>query len=154
MFDFLGPQGEFILRLVAATILGAVVGFEREYVGKAAGLRTFSLVSLGACLFTILSAVGFDEYIKSPQSFDPSRVAAQVVVGIGFLGAGLIIFRGFRVEGLTTAAGLWTSAAIGMSVGVGQYVLAFTTASLVVIIFVLFRRVEPKEHDGHKDHVL
>jgi len=146
-----------IIKLTVATVLGAVVGFEREYVGKAAGLRTFSLVSLGSCLFTILSVWGFQQFVGIPGfSFDPSRIAAQVTVGIGFLGAGLIIFRGFRVEGLTTAAGLWVSAAIGMAVGLGFYVLSLVTAVLVLIIFFFFKRVEPKEHMGepHRDDVM
>lgn len=141
-------------KLVAAVILGAVVGFEREYVGKAAGLRTFSLVSLGSCLFTVLSVSGFQQFSHVPGfAFDPSRLAAQVVVGIGFLGAGLIIFRGFRVEGLTTAAGLWVSAAVGMAVGLGFYMVALVTAALVLVIFFFLKRVEPKEHpiQHHED---
>ena len=144
-----------IFKLALAVLLGAVVGFEREYVGKAAGLRTFSLVSLGSCLFTILSAWGFTQFSGMPGfTFDPSRIAAQVTVGIGFLGAGLIIFRGFRVEGLTTAAGLWVSAAIGMAVALGFYVLSFVTAILVLIIFFFLKRVEPKEHAPHREDMM
>ena len=155
MFDVLDPQWVFVPRLVLAVLLGAFVGFEREYFGKAAGLRTFSLVSLGSCLFTILSLAGFQEIAAQTGAvIDPSRIAAQVVVGIGFLGAGLIIFRGFRVEGLTTAAGLWVSAAIGMSVGVGMYLLAVVTSVLMVIIFFFLKRIEPEEHEGRHDHIL
>jgi len=155
MLDFLDPEWIFVPRLLLAALLGAVVGFEREYFGKAAGLRTFSLVSLGACLFTVLSLAGFQEIAAQTGAvIDPSRIAAQVVVGIGFLGAGLIIFRGFRVEGLTTAAGLWVSSAIGMSVGVGMYLLAAVTSILMVIIFFFLKRIEPEEHDGHRDHAL
>ena len=153
----MGIDVVMIIKLTVATVLGAVVGFEREYVGKAAGMRTFSLVSLGSCLFTILSAWGFQQFVGTPGfSFDPSRIAAQVITGIGFLGAGLIIFRGFRVEGLTTAAGLWVSAAIGMAVGLGFYVLSLVTAVLVLVIFFFLKHLEPKEHVGgpHRDDVI
>lgn len=121
----------FLIQILLSGLLGAVIGSEREMIGKAAGLRTFTLVSIGATLFTILSVHGF-----GGSGFDPSRVAAQIVTGIGFLGAGVIIQQGLRVKGLTTAAGMWASAAVGMAVGLGMYVLAIATA--IVIFFVLF----------------
>src|SRR3989441_11383310 len=99
-----------MLRLLVALVLGAIVGLERERVERAAGLRTVTMVSLGACLFTIVGAYGFSQT-------DPSRVAAQIVTGIGFLGAGTIFLRKDLVRGLTTAATIWTVAAIGMAAG-------------------------------------
>ena len=119
----------YILQMVLALVLGSILGAQREYMGKAAGLRTYALVTFGSALFTHLSQVGFTG--GEGVQFDPSRVASQVVVGIGFLGAGLIIFRGVHVEGLTTAAGLWAAAAVGMAVGVGFYGMAISATILV-----------------------
>lgn len=119
-----------LLRLVLATVLGAVVGFERERAGKPAGIRTHGMVSLGAALFTVVSLDGF----QGPG--DRARVAAQVVAGIGFLGAGAILHGGAGVQGLTTAAALWVTAAIGMAVGVGMTLMSLVTTLLV---FVLLR---------------
>ena len=129
--------------------LGAVIGMEREVHGKAAGLRTYALVSLGACLFTIISIYGFREF--APVGFDPSRIASQVVVGIGFIGAGLIFLRGNEVQGLTTAAGLWISAAIGMGVAVKMYWISVFTSLLAVFILRVMRWVEPYFHGAHKN---
>lgn len=121
--------GEAILRLVAAAGLSGVIGFEREVAQKAAGMRTHMLVGLGAGLFTLLGESAF-------ATADPARVAAQVVAGVGFLGAGAIFRHGFTVRGLTTAAGLWTSAAIGMASGIGAYAVA--VAATVVAVTVLY----------------
>jgi putative Mg2+ transporter-C (MgtC) family protein len=108
------------LRLAAAAGLGAVVGLERELDEKAAGLRTHMLVASGSALFTLVSAYGYSAFVGQPHtSFDPSRIAAQIVTGIGFLGAGVIFRQGFTVRGLTTAASLWIVAAIGMAAGIG-----------------------------------
>jgi putative Mg2+ transporter-C (MgtC) family protein len=106
-----------LLRVVAAAALGGAIGLERELDEKAAGLRTHLLVSLGAALFTLVGAYGFAEFPRS--SIDPSRIAAQIVTGIGFLGAGVIFRQGFAVRGLTTAASLWLVAAVGMAAGAG-----------------------------------
>jgi putative Mg2+ transporter-C (MgtC) family protein len=127
---------EMILRLALAAVLASIVGIERERLQWAAGLRTHMLVSVGACLFMIVSAFGFtDALTQSNVSLDPSRVAAQVVSGIGFLGAGTILFRGEIVKGLTTAASLWAVAAVGLASGSGLYVGAiFTTALLLLIL--------------------
>jgi putative Mg2+ transporter-C (MgtC) family protein len=112
--------GETFLRLLVAAALGGLVGLERELEEKAAGLRTHMLVSVGSALFTIVGAYGFQEFFTSGSvSFDPSRVAAQIVTGIGFLGAGVIFRQGFTVRGLTTAASLWLVAAVGMAAGAG-----------------------------------
>lgn len=134
--EWLSPQEvRIFLQLLLAVFLGGLIGIEREYVGKAAGVRTYALVCLGATLFTILSREAFQNFIGKPGvSIDPTRIAGQVVLGIGFIGAGLIIFRGFRIEGLTTAAGLWVSAAIGMAIGAEFYSIAIFTAALVFII--------------------
>ena len=105
---------QMIFRLVLATILGSVVGWNREHLDWAAGLRTHMLVALGSCLVMLVASFGFMDMINHPQvALDPSRVAAQVVTGVGFLGAGTIIFRRDAVRGLTTAASLWAVAAVG-----------------------------------------
>ena len=131
-----------IIQLLLAVFLGGLMGIEREYVGKAAGVRTFSLVSLAACLFTILSREAFNVFLVIEGiSYDPSRMAGNVIIGIGFLGAGLIIFRGIKIEGLTTAAALWAVSAVGMAVGCRFYVIAIFAALLVVLILAVFRRL-------------
>ena len=130
---------EFILRIFSAAFLGGLIGLEREWRAKEAGLRTHFLVALGSALFMIVSAYGFsDVHMDGMTSrWDVSRVAAQVVSGIGFIGAGTIIFRKAEniVSGLTTAAGLWVTAAIGLACGGGMYVLA--TASTILVLFGL-----------------
>lgn len=117
---------DFFIRLALASLFGAMIGLERELRAKEAGTRTHFLVALGSALFTILSQYGFDAALReysSMASFDPSRIAAQVVTGIGFIGAGTIIFQKHVVRGLTTAAGLWVTSAIGMTAGAGLYAL-------------------------------
>ncbi len=123
-----------LIRLLVATALGALIGFEREYRAKEAGVRTHLLVALGACLFMILSIYGFDFMLdRDHVSFDPSRIASQVLTGIGFIGAGTIILQKQMVRGLTTAAGLWVTAAIGLACGAGMYVIAIVTAVIVLV---------------------
>lgn len=123
------------MRLIVAAVLGAGIGVEREVHGHPAGMRTHLLVSLGSALFTILSIHGFGELSGAPGQapVDPSRVAAQIVSGIGFLGAGAILKDGFTIRGLTTAASLWATAAIGMAAGAGQWTLA-VVGTLIVIV--------------------
>lgn len=116
------------IRLAAALLLGGAIGLEREYRSKDAGFRTHFLVALGSALFTIISQYGFTDGLR-----DSSRIAAQIVSGIGFLGAGIIIFQKNMVRGLTTAAGLWVTAAIGMACGTGMYAVAAITTALVLI---------------------
>ena len=124
---------EFVLRLLAAMAMGAAIGFEREYHAKEAGLRTHLLVALGSCLFMILSVYGFDFMLgRDHVSYDPSRIASQVVTGIGFIGAGTIILQKQVVRGLTTAAGLWVTAAIGLACGNGMYLVALITTAIVL----------------------
>jgi putative Mg2+ transporter-C (MgtC) family protein len=121
---------ELLLRLALAAALGAAIGVERELREREAGLRTHTLVSLGAALFTIAGAYGFGDF---HGSFDPTRIAAQVVTGIGFLGAGAIIRQGLAVRGLTTAATLWVVAAIGLTAGAGYYAAAAITTAIVLL---------------------
>lgn len=126
---------EFVLRLFVAAMLGGVIGLEREYRAKEAGFRTHFLVALGSGLFMILSQFGFNDVLGHYEqvSLDPSRIASQVVTGIGFIGAGTIIFQKHVVRGLTTAAGLWVTSAIGMTAGAGMYVLSIATTVLVLL---------------------
>lgn len=128
-------QFEMFVQISLAFGLGGLLGLQREYSHKAAGLRTYSLVAVGAALFTIISLNGFNEFLLMDGSrYDPSRIASNIVVGIGFLGAGVIIFRGVKVEGLTTAAGMWIAAGIGMAIGVKMYALAIFTTLLVFLV--------------------
>ena len=126
---------EFLIRITVAAVLGGLIGLEREYRAKEAGYRTHFLVAMGSALFMIVSAYGFGEAMVSDlHRWDVSRVAAQVVSGIGFIGAGTIIFRKSEnvVVGLTTAAGLWVTAAIGLACGGGLYVLSVGSTLLVL----------------------
>jgi len=126
---------EFVLRIFVAALLGGMIGLEREYRAKEAGFRTHFLVALGSALFMIVSAYGFEGAMQTPEHrWDVSRVAAQVVSGIGFIGAGTIIFHKSEnvVRGLTTAAGVWVTAAIGLACGGGMYVLSFASTILVL----------------------
>jgi putative Mg2+ transporter-C (MgtC) family protein len=127
---------EALLRLSLAAVLGGAIGIEREIREREAGLRTHLLVSLGSALFTITSAYGFHAFLTSGQSVvraDPTRIAAQIVTGIGFLGAGAIIRQGLSVRGLTTAATLWVVAAVGLASGAGYYSAAVITTALVLV---------------------
>jgi putative Mg2+ transporter-C (MgtC) family protein len=147
---------EVLLRVVLAGVFGGAIGAEREIREREAGLRTHMLVSIGAALFTLVSAYGFSDFHFSNASgitYDPTRIAAQVVTGIGFLGAGAIIRQGLSVRGLTTAASLWVVAAIGLATGAGYYSAALITTVVVlvslwplrIIAFRLFERVRPGE---------
>ena len=130
-----------IIRLALAVILGGVIGFEREVRGHSAGLRTNILVCLGSCLIMLTSQYIFDIY-KNSATVDPGRIAAGIVTGIGFLGAGAIIRSGEAVRGLTTAAGIWLVAGIGMAIGAGFYLAGLITAVLTIIVLYGLRRLE------------
>ncbi len=136
---------EILIRLFLAAFLGALIGLERERKDWSAGTRTHMLVSVGACLFMIVSAFGFSDILGYDSvELDPSRVAAQVVSGIGFIGAGAILFlKQGTVRGLTTAAGLWTVAAIGLATGGGMYVAAIATT---VIALLILWAMQPIQH--------
>ena len=125
----LSPTLEFIIRLLVASLIGAIIGFERKYRAKGAGVGTHVLVAIGAALFMIVSQDGF----AGANRFDAARVAAGVVSGIGFLGGGIILKQQNRVSGLTTAAGLWVTAAMGLAIGSGLYILAGSCALIVLI---------------------
>ncbi len=129
---------QMFLRLLVAVVLGALVGYERERAGKPAGVRTHGMVSLGSALFAVVSLHGFG------NASDPSRVAAQIVTGIGFLGAGAILHQRGSVHGLTTAASLWVTAAIGLAVGVGMVFMSLATAILVFLLLHFGPRPRPK----------
>jgi len=139
------PQIQIIFQLFLAALLGALIGLEREYKKKQAGLQTYSLVALGACLFTIVAFKLFNFWIgKAGVSFDPSRVIQAVAIGIGFLGAGVIFHRRDSIEGLTTAAGLWVTASIGIAVGSNFHFLAVFATFLVIGILAGLGLVEEK----------
>lgn len=141
---------DFVIRILAAIVLGFLLGLERELTNKYAGLRTHILVCLGACVFTIISIYGFPTFVDGdnvivPQATgirDSGRVAAQIVSGIGFIGAGAVLRNGPMIIGLTTAATLWISAAIGMTCGVGMYEIAIVTTILSVAVLTVIRVFE------------
>lgn len=130
-------QFAMIPHLLLALVLGLIIGMEREFVGKEAGTKTYSLVTLGSALFTVLA---FD-----PNFPDPSRIISQIVTGIGFLGAGLIIFHENKVHGLTTAAGLWAMAGVGVAAGMGYFTLAILGAAMVFAILFGLRKLRLEE---------
>lgn len=147
---------DLLARLGAAAALGAAIGIERELRDREAGLRTHVLVSVGSALFTIVSAYGFHDFLVNGGSIvqaDPTRIAAQIVTGIGFLGAGAIIREGLSIRGLTTAATLWGVAAIGMAAGAGYYLAALFGTGIVILTlwplralaFRLLERARPEE---------
>lgn len=139
-------NSELLIRIVISISLGFIIGLERELTNKSAGLRTHILVCLGSTIFTILSLYGFTDQ-TIPQNFsrlqnDPSRIAAQIVTGIGFIGGGAVLHHGFSVSGLTTAASLWIVASIGMAVGVGAYHVAVVATILAFCVLVFIRILE------------
>jgi len=134
------------LQLLLAALLGGSIGLEREYKRKEAGLKTFSLVSLGACFFTVVGVYlgSHPSHLSFLGQIDPARVIQAVAIGIGFIGSGLIIHQRGQVEGLTTAAALWAAAAIGIGVGVRMYLLAILGALVTIGILAGFRLIEEK----------
>ncbi|MGH2675782.1 MAG: MgtC/SapB family protein [Actinomycetota bacterium] len=134
---------ELVLRLLGAAGAGALIGFERELRDQPAGFRTHMLVALGSCVFTVISAYGFGALVgeRGYVRVDPSRIAAQIVTGIGFLGAGVIFRQGLTVRGLTTAASLWVTAALGMAVGAGAYLVAGAGTAVALLTIVALRPV-------------
>ena len=140
----LGLEGDLAIRLLLASLFGAAVGFERELHGHPAGMRTHLLVSLGSALFTVLSAYGFGA--TGQPGVDPTRIAAQIVSGIGFLGAGAILKEGLSIRGLTTAASLWATAAIGLAAGAGEHLLAIVGTGIVLFSLWPLNRVADRIH--------
>lgn len=149
-FSIFGP---LLVRLVLAALCGTVLGLERTIAGKHAGVRTYALVALGSALFVIISELEIARYLGQAAglTLDPLRIASQVVVGIGFLGAGLIIFRESKISGLTTAAGLWVTAAVGVAAGFGLLALALVATVLTLFIFTFLwlfeKRIKPERHE-------
>lgn len=144
---FINPElhAWMLVRLLMAALLGSFVGYERERTGKPAGLRTHGMVGLGAALFTVVSLQGFG------LGSDSSRVAAMIVSGIGFIGAGAILHERGGVQGLTTAASLWATAAIGMAVGVGMFSMSIATTILVFALLRFAPKITPKAVGPTKD---
>lgn len=132
---------ELVLRLIIASTFGGLIGLERQIQGQSAGFRTQLLVCLGACLFTILS---LKTYLMFGEYADPGRIAAQIVVGIGFLGAGAILRHGEFIRGLTTAASLWTVSAIGMAIGFGEYLIGAVATVLVLVNLIILKHFESR----------
>ncbi len=138
-------NSEILVRVLVAGLIGAVIGAEREAADQPAGLRTHISVALGACLFGLVSTVGFAEFVTRREltnvNVDVARVASNVVVGIGFLGAGVIFRQGSKVHNLTTAASLWVTSAVGLATGIGNFFAAVATAVVLVASLVLLRPV-------------
>lgn len=142
-----------IYKLVLSMLLGAIVGYERKRKGQTAGVRTFSLIAMGSTLAMLLSIYVPQEYMGLKNG-DPGRIAAQVITGIGFLGAGAIIQMKGSVRGLTTAAGIWMVAIIGMAVGLGMYWLSIVASALILFILVQLERIEKKVSKGSELRII
>ena len=142
-----------VARLLLSMALGAVVGAERKRKGPIAGVRTFALISMGACLAMLLSIYVPQEYLGLKNG-DPGRIAAQVITGVGFLGGGAMIHMKGSVRGLTTAAGIWITATIGMAVGVGMYFSSLVAAALTLLVLVGFEYYEHRAGVGHENRAI
>lgn len=137
----LSQNGELLARLFLACILGGIIGFEREYTKRPAGFRTHILVCAGSALVMITSEYIFWKF-KDMVNLDPARLGAQVITGIGFLGAGTIIHEGFNIKGLTTAASLWTVACVGIAVGIGFYTGAVAATIIIFVTLIVLKKME------------
>ncbi|WP_085504847.1 MgtC/SapB family protein [Thalassobacillus devorans] len=140
----------YFIRLLIALLLSGLIGFERELKNHSAGFRTHILVGVGACLMMLLSLYGFETFMESSDNirFDPARIPSYVISGIGFLGAGTIIVNGMTIKGLTTAASIWTVAAIGLVIGAGMYDAAIFTTIIVLLSLVVLNQIEEKVMAG------
>src|SRR5450759_3555510 len=141
-----GGYADFALRLLVALVLGLILGIEREFRGHPAGIKTMGLIALGACMFTTLGLLP-----EFGTRVDPTRIAAQIVTGVGFLGAGSILRQGGDVHGLTTAASIWVAASLGMAVGFGYYLIAIFTTFLVVVMLLALRPIELRFFRGRRN---
>lgn len=141
IFNIPKLQFEFICRLILAAILGGIIGYERESHSKEAGLKTHILVCVGATLIMIVSQYGFFSVLGTHVIVDPSRIAAQVISGIGFIGAGIIFKDNSSIKGLSTAAGIWCVTAVGLVIGSGMYFLAICATILILIVFTILSKV-------------
>ena len=142
--DIFTSLADPFVRLLVATLLGMSLGVERAVAQKTAGMRTYALVSMGAALFIVISEIISAQYAGQVGSLDPLRMASQIIVGIGFLGAGLIIFRDSQLSGLTTAAGLWVASGIGMAAGFGLFEIAIFATVLTIFVFTILWYLERK----------
>lgn len=142
-----------LFRLVLSMVLGMVVGAERKRKGQIAGIRTFALISMGACLAMLLSIYVPQVYLGLKNG-DPGRIAAQVITGIGFLGGGAMIHMKGAVRGLTTAAGIWMTAIIGMAVGIGMYMISIGATLLIILTLVTFEQYEKRRKLGQESKVI
>lgn len=141
--SFISEQLIFILRLLLALTCGIGIGYERKNRGKGAGVRTHAIVALAAALMMIISKYGFSDLVDGyggTREADPARIAAQVVSGVGFLGAGTIYFNRHLVRGLTTAAGIWATAGVGLAMGAGLYVIAITSTIMIILLQVILHK--------------
>ena len=136
------PIDQFAIRLLLSALLGGLVGFERERQGQPAGLRTLIILSVGSTLAMILSINMAFQYTPQEPAGDPARLAAQVVSGIGFLGAGAILHYGLNIKGLTTATSLWTIAIVGLAVGAGRYIESIATTAVILVALVILNMIE------------
>ncbi|ANY74400.1 magnesium transporter MgtC [Paenibacillus ihbetae] len=144
-----------LLRLLLSMLLGGLIGFERERSNHAAGLRTHILVCLGSSLIMLLSIYGFADFVAEVNvRIDPARLATAVITGIGFLGAGTILFTGKSITGLTTAASVWVVGAIGLAVGAGFYFAAIVSTLLILLNLVVFNKLEQRYIRGSKLHLI
>lgn len=128
-------------KILLAIVLGGLIGLERETLGKPAGSRTYALIALGSCLLTILAVQGFSQYPNS----SPTVMVSSIISGLGFLGAGVIIFHKEKLEGLTTAAALWAIAAVGIAIGIGWYTIALIVSVLMFLLLFIVRKIEYKK---------
>lgn len=138
-------QFDIVIKLFFAVLFGSFIGFERRFIGQEAGMKTFALVALGSALFTILGREAISYYGET--NYDAGRILSYIVMGVGFLGSGIILHQGLHIKGLTTAAGVWVTAAIGAACALGLYLIAAFSTLFVMIIFMIVKRLEEKFFD-------
>ncbi len=141
MNEFFTQNGEVIIRLVIAVVCGLIIGAERLLVHKEAGMKTHALVAMGSAVFVLISEALVQKYINLP-GLNPTMIPSQIIVGVGFLGAGAIMLQDSRLKGLTTAGGLWVTAGIGMAAGLGFFNLALISTILVLFVLIIVYRFE------------
>jgi putative Mg2+ transporter-C (MgtC) family protein len=148
--ELLTPENlSVLIKLVVAVLLGSTLGLERTLAHKTAGMRTYALVTMGAALFVIVAQTVADKYLAAGiRGFDPLHTASQVIAGIGFIGAGLIIFKDDKLFGLTTAAGLWVAAGIGLAVGYALYPVAIVATIITLLVFTALWFIEQRLNGG------
>lgn len=156
MMGHIWTQAEFLLRIFLAGICGGMIGYERTNRGKGAGIRTHMIVAIAAALMMLVSKYGFADLPINElgsRGTDPSRIAAQIVSGVGFLGAGMIFIQKHAIKGLTTAAGIWATAGIGMAIGSGMYTLGISTAVIVLVVQVILHKNRKLTHVSAEENM-